>query len=169
MDFICRTWEQMTKEFFEEEERWDLEPQPASLWLASTLRGRDQGGLSRRASKFFGYIFNPAGKSQKNEERRRGEGTRRYTGAKTCRGGVNVKAWWSTCTAFPALAVKVGRGLGPSWTRVKDGRHKWGDTIQIQKKRQGNLDWALHKHGKSCKDHLEEYEMTVSHGNYCRR
>ena len=42
------------------------------------------------------------------------------------------------------------------------------ETVQIQKKRR-YMNWVLLLHGKSCKDHLEEDEITLSLRNYDRR
>ena len=72
-----------------------------------------------------------------------------------------IKKWWRKSAAFSALLVKVGRGVRPSWTRLKGDEHDV-ETIQIQEKSTGNLDCVLHKNGKSCNEHLEEFEITYS-------
>ena len=94
--------------------------------MIKTKKGRTSV-LLRRNSKKLGYIFNPAGKSQESVEERMRKANEawwrdaRIHKAKTCRGELNAKTWWTKSTAFSVLAVNVGHGVGLSWTRSKDG------------------------------------------------
>ena len=122
-----------------------------SIWHFRATK--EEGEDTNRAApvfffeRSFGYLFNPSGKSQKLR-RPDAESHQSVVEGKGVPWRQNVRTWWRKSTAFSALAVKVGRGVRPSWTRLKGDKHDV-ETIQIQEKSTGNLDWVLHKNGKS--------------------